>query len=134
MALLLIAAVVTPTLAQELKCLKYKPHAIELTGTVKRVTFPGPPNYESVDEGDRPEQYWVLYLPKAICVDIDPNNDINEAEKNIKSLQLIIHDYDTYSNLLGQKVTVKGELTHAITGHHHTNVLINVKDIKKAQQ
>jgi hypothetical protein len=75
-----------------------------------------------------------LYLPKPICVDRDPNNDINQAEKNIKSLQLIIHDYDKYRNLLGQGVIVKGELMHSITGHHHTNVLIKIKEIQKAQQ
>jgi hypothetical protein len=134
MLFLFCAALGLPAKAAEETCLKYEPTTIELTGTIKPVTFPGPPNYRSVKEGDKPERYWILYLPKPICVDGDPNNNINEAEKNIKSLQLIINDYDKYRSLLGQKVTVKGELTHAITGHHHTNVLINVKEIKKAQQ
>ncbi len=131
---LLFAAVVMPAQAAENKCLKYEPATIELTGNTKRVTFPGPPNYESIEEGDKPERYWVLYLPNPICVDGDPDNEMNEAEQNVRSLQLIIRDYDKYNNLLGRKVTVTGELMHGFTGHHHTDVLVNVKDMKKALQ
>ncbi len=89
MLFLFCAALGLPSQAAEETCLKYEPTTIELTGTIKPVTFPGPPNYQSVREGDKPERYWVLYLLKPICVDGDPNNNINEAEKNIKSLQLI---------------------------------------------
>lgn len=134
-AMFLLVAVVIPAYADDGKCLKYEPATIELTGIVKTKTFPGPPEYRSVKEGDKPEPYWVLYLSKSVCVDGDPKNDINPTENNVKSLQLVmIGNYDKYRNLLGQKVTVKGELFHAITGHHHTDVLITVKEIKKARQ
>jgi hypothetical protein len=134
MVFLFCAALGLPGQAAEDTCLKYEPTTIELTGIMKQVTFPGPPNYQSVREGDKPERCWVLYPQKTICVDGDPNNTINVAERNVKSLQLIINGYDKYRSLLGQKVRVKGELMHAITGHHHTSVLINVKEIRKAQQ
>jgi hypothetical protein len=114
------------------QCLDYEPSIVELTGTIKRVVFPGRPNYESVKEGDEPEIYWVLYLDVAICVNGDPKSGFNTAESEIKLLQLLIGNYDKYRHLLGQKVTVKGMLTHSFTGHHHTPVMLGVKDIGKA--
>jgi hypothetical protein len=113
------------------QCLDYEPSIVQLTGTMKRVVFPGRPNYESVEEGDEPEPYWVLYLDSAICVNGDQKDDFKQAETNIKSLQLLIGDYDKYRHLLGQKVTVKGMLTHGFTAHHHTPVMLGVRDIKK---
>jgi hypothetical protein len=34
--------------------------------------------------------------------------------------------------LIGKKVIVKGTLFHAHTGHHHTDVLMNVESISLA--
>jgi len=114
------------------QCLDYEPSIVELTGIMKRVVFPGPPNYESVEKGDEPEPYWVLYLDSAICVNGDLKNNFNTAESEIKSLQLLIGNYDKYRHLLGQKVTVMGMLTHSFTGHHHTPVMFGVREIRKA--
>jgi len=125
---LLFIAFAIPSLAAE--CLKYEPEIVELKGMVKRVVFPGRPNYENVKAGDEPEPYYVLFLSKGVCVQGDPKDDINcEAEKDVKSIQLIINDYKKYRPLLGKSVIVKGELLCAQTGHHHTNVLLQVKSM-----
>jgi len=42
-------------------------------------------------------------------------------------MQLMITDYKKYRPLLGKNVTVKGQLMHSHTGHHHTKVLIQVE-------
>lgn len=132
-ALLLSGALSAP--AAENPCLKYEPDVVELHGTVKRVVFPGPPNYESVKNGDEPEPYWVLFLPKEICVQGDPKDEFNsETERNVKSLQLMDVDYQKDRSLLGESVIVKGTLMHSFTGHHHTPVLVQVKSIKKAPE
>lgn len=55
-------------------CLKYEPEVAELRGKVKKIIFPGPPNYESVKDGDEPEHYWVLFLPQAVCVEGNPKD------------------------------------------------------------
>lgn len=111
-------------------CLKYEPEVVELKGKVKRVVFPGPPNYESVKAGDQPEPYYVLFLPNGVCVQGDPKDEINfETEKDIKSMQLMITDYKKYRPLLGKNVTVTGQLMHSHTGHHHTNVLVQVESM-----
>ncbi len=45
-----------------------------LTGVLERVTFPGPPNYESVESGDQPETDFVLQLAKPICYEESDGN------------------------------------------------------------
>ncbi len=101
-------------------CLK-EDAAIKFEGHIHRTTFPGPPNYESIQKGDKPETYWVLEIPKPVCT---------SSEKSIRSLQLIV-DPNLYKNknLLKRKVIVEGTLMPQITGHHHTPYLIDVKSI-----
>jgi len=119
--------------AQE-PCLKYEPEVVELVGKIKRHTFPGPPNYESVKQGDRPETYWVLCLPRAICVEPAANSPKHNSspEFGISQLQLTQVDYTRYRKLLGKKVRAKGRLTHAITGHHHTTVMLELVSLEPA--
>jgi hypothetical protein len=111
-------------------CFSYEPALVKLYGTISRKTFPGPPNYESIRKGDKPETYWILHLLKPICTIASGDND---AEKGVKDIQLILtqEQYISYKKLVGDKipVTLPGKLSHAITGHHHTPVLMEVVDI-----
>ncbi len=112
-------------------CLEYEPKVVALAGVVKRVVAPGPPNYESIARGDAKETIWVLHLERPVCVGADPANEANSAEPNVQELQLIV-DYGAYRGLLGRRVTVTSQLTHATTGHHHTAVLLAVESMKLA--
>lgn len=56
----------------ETACLAYGPSLVTLKGVLTRRTFPGPPNYESIRKGDRPETYWLIELAQPICVNADP--------------------------------------------------------------
>ena len=115
-------------------CLSYEPAEVRLTGTISRKTFPGPPNYKSIRKGDKPETYWVLHLAKPICTTADADND---AESGVMDLQLILtgKQYALYKKFVRRKmrVTIKGNLSHAITGHHHTPVLMQVVNITEPQ-
>jgi hypothetical protein len=53
--------------AQQQECLAYEPAVVQLIGTISKKTFPGPPNYESIKKGDKPETYWVLDLPDTVA-------------------------------------------------------------------
>jgi len=114
-------------------CLAYDTDGIPLSGTISKKTFPGPPNYESIKKGDKPETYWILHLDTPTCTTASGDN---AAESNVTDLQLILSakDYAQYKQLVGQKVPVLviGKLMHAITGHHHTPVLMEVKVVVKA--
>jgi|SRR5580658_620383 hypothetical protein len=113
-------------------CLSYEPSVVKLEGTLTKKTFPGPPNYESVSKGDRPETYWILNLERPVCVDQDPTDaDVNGAQKNVSIVQLVVDPkvYQTRAGLVGTRVVVTGKLFGAITGHHHTPVLLTVATI-----
>ena len=114
--------------AQRQECLAYDPEVVQLIGTINKQTFPGPPNYESIRKGDKPETYWVLHLPDTVCT--QPSGD-NDGEYKVTDLQLTLtrKQYALYRKFLGRRVNITGKLSHAITGHHHTHVLMEVTDI-----
>jgi len=113
-------------------CLSYETDGVKLTGTISKKTFPGPPNYESIKKGDTPETYWVLHLDKPACTTASSDND---AEANVTDLQLILtqKQYALYRKFVGGKsrVTITGKLSHAMTGHHHTPVMMEVTVISR---
>jgi hypothetical protein len=119
--------------AQEGNCFAYEPTLVKLPGTIIRKTFPGPPNYESIRKGDKPETYFILHLSKPICTTASGDND---AESGVRDIQLILtqKQYASYKKLVGNKipVTLPGKLSHAITGHHHTPVIMEVVDISSS--
>src|SRR5215813_15064234 len=66
-------------------CLSYEPTVVKLRGTIISRTFPGPPNYESIREGDTPEAYWLLVLPRPACVKQgEPGYPFDEAKKDVR--------------------------------------------------
>jgi hypothetical protein len=102
-------------------------------GIIRTETFPGPPNYEAVAKRDRPETYWILVLDKPVCVEADEDDALNESESKITEMQMILDSkqYSVFRRHLSLRVMVRGTLLHAHTGHHHTRVLIRVKEIEK---
>jgi hypothetical protein len=118
--------------AQE-KCFAYETTKVKLMGTISKKTFPGPPNYESISRGDEPETYWVLHLARPLCTVASADDD---AESNVTDMQMILtaKQYARFRKFIGGKgmMAVTGKLSHAITGHHHTPVLIEVLSIGKA--
>src|ERR1700737_3235859 len=104
------------------QCLEYEPKVVSLSGTLARETHPGPPNYESIRRGDKPETIWILRLSKPICV---PGvDDISIREDNQTEVQLALEpeQFKKYRRLIGQRVVVTGKLFHAHTGHHHKSL------------
>ena len=115
-------------------CLAYEPAVVRLDGRMQRRTFPGPPNYSSIQEGDRPEVQWILYLSSPVCVSATPGDDLNGVnESGITAMQLVIMitgDEKRYAPLIGKEVQVKGTLFHSFSGHHRTPVLLKVRLIE----
>jgi hypothetical protein len=136
--LLLLLPISLLAAAQSVKgqsCLSYETDGVKLAGKIKRMTFPGPPNYESVKKGDQPEVAWILTLDKPVCVNADRSNEFDEAEKNVSDVQLALapEGFTKWRAFVRNRVpvVVTGKLFHAHTGHHHTQVLIEVADIKR---
>ena len=100
------------------QCLEYEPKTVNLSGILARETHAGPPNYESINRGDKRETIWVLRLSKQICV--TGTDDINVQEGNQREVQLVLEpeQFKKYRKLIGHGVVVAGKLFHAHTGHH----------------
>lgn len=117
-------------------CLDYEPARVKLSGIIISRTYPGPPNYESIREGDEPETYWLLRLSRPVCVNQEPGNLTNVAKRNIRQIQLVFNSeaaYKTYGRLLRRRVWATGMLYGSFTGHHKTPVLLKVITLEKAR-
>ena len=117
------------------QCLSYEPAVVTLSGTLVRKTFPGPPNYESIKKGDRPESSWFLDLSKSVCVnESTPEPDLNPKQSGIREIQLVVkpEQYQQHKELVGKEVRVTGTLFGEHTGHHHTPVLLTVRTLNEA--
>jgi len=132
MALLLSMCFFAPLTFAANSVLHYKPKIVTLTGIVKIKTFPGAPGYESVAAGDDIESGPYLILDHPIDVVVSPNDAIDtnaETEKDLKIIQITGGDDDDNwdDKYVGKRVQITGMLFHAISGHHHTQVLIEAK-------
>jgi Domain of unknown function (DUF4431) len=117
-------------------CLQFEPAVTSIVGTLTRKTFPGPPNYESIKDGDRPETYWYVIPATALCVAGTPGDAVNGkdlADITIVQLTLLHDEYTTHARLLGKNVNVTGTVSAAITGHHHAPVVLEVATLELAR-
>ena len=112
---------------------KCEPAIVELEGKLVLQTFPGPPNYESIKNGDDIERHFYLLLNGPIDVLKMPDDKYDEITKNVKILQLVVTSDDQYPKLrklgVGTKIKINGTLFKRFTGHHHSRVLLQIKNI-----
>ena len=117
-------------------CFEYGP-SVSLTGTLSSRVFAGPPNYESIKRGDRKETAIILSLASPVCTtSATASNSFDVAETNVREVQLVIskpEHWKTLKRLRGKPVVVTGTLFHAHTGHHRTEILIDVTDLNLKQ-
>jgi Domain of unknown function (DUF4431) len=120
-------SVIAFTASAHAECLAYGGR-VQISGTLERKIFPGPPEYESVAAGDAPEAVWLLKLDAPACVTADPHDGsgVNAAVRAVGEIQLLLAEdqYRTYANWLGGHAVLKGKLFGAVTGHHRTPVLL----------
>ncbi|MGK5089283.1 DUF4431 domain-containing protein [Bdellovibrionota bacterium FG-2] len=103
-----------------------------LIGVIKTITFPGPPNYESLKRGDRPEAEYVLFLDEPISV-LPLKEDkeyFHDPALNQRKIELVFFSEHSVKVIEGRKVRVTGTFFSAHTGHHHTDVLLEVEKIE----
>lgn len=112
----------------------FEPTQVTLKGDIIMLTFPGPPNFESIKQGDKLEKGPYLILSKPIDVQLTTSQksrqEADESQKNVKLIQLVVFNTSDWQRIKqGNKVVVTGTLFSAITGHHHARVLLKVKKI-----
>lgn len=121
-------------LSHQLKTFFYEPEEVELRGILYEKVYPGPPEYTSVEMGDRPEKTVFLTLKEPINVELKKNAEqedlINTPEKGVRELQVVFSDSRPLAHQIKQEVSLKGTLYHGCTAHHHRRVLMMVNSWK----
>lgn len=109
---------------------------VRLKGKLKLHLFPGPPEYASIEKGDRADYCWMLQLDHE-SYQIATSTPVPEPANNLASI-FEWSNCDEISLLLGEdfadfcceheskEMTVEGYLFHAHTAHHHTPILMDV--------
>ncbi|HVH66449.1 MAG TPA: DUF4431 domain-containing protein [Gemmatimonadales bacterium] len=115
-------------------CYHYAPAPIELTGRLIQRTLPGPPNYQSIARGDRPQVVDLLILDAPICTVADYNGSNTDAFQGQDTVQVRRADatWRDVRRLTGQRVTVTGTLAEWALGKDHTPVLIDPTKVQPA--
>ena len=134
-AVLLVLIVAKTPSAQQTNWLRYEPNVVELRGQLVRVMKFGPPNYGENPQSDAKYYIPILVLPTPIRVAADQASSINRhALTNVTFVQLLLQGEDLaqYPKFGNQPIAVTGTLFRAHTGHHYTDLLMNVKKMRIA--
>jgi hypothetical protein len=109
---------------------KFEPSVVTLVGKLVKKEFHGPPGYGEDPKHDKKENASILLLNHPIKVVAEKSDQFNETRDNVKEIQLINVKRIALSQFFHKNVKVTGKLSSAITGHHHTDVLIEINDIQ----
>lgn len=119
----------------DISCLKYEPAIVTLIGILHARTYPGAPNFVSIETGDEPETGYYLELRPPICT-ITSEKGWMLGHDRISEVQLVMSEmqFDQLGANLGGVVSIKGSLFEASNGHHHTPVLIDVRSFEGTEK
>lgn len=110
---------------------------ITLCAKLTRQTFPGTPNYESIEEGDTPEERWILEVPSSEIQRLIESNYLTEdlyyPDRSGKIQLIAVNDEDSPLPFLNKKVIVQGYLGTLIS-HIHTPATLEAKEIHEDVQ
>jgi hypothetical protein len=104
---------------------------IKLEGTISLSDYYGPPNYGESPQTDQIERYYILSFDD----DTELYDQTSLEKYKIKEIQ-IIYNKNTektltqiidFSQFIGKKISIKGYLYKAETGHHHTQLIFIVE-------
>lgn len=106
-----------------------KGQPISLSGEVRYVVFPGPPNFEDVQKGDEPEPTYLLVLDHPICIRGD---EFSDPAQPFDSVQLVGNKTTSpqLKSNVNKRVTVTlSDQMGASTGHHHAPLVAWVTSV-----
>lgn len=108
------------------KTVLYEPSVVVLQGTLYKKTYPGPPEYASIEMGDAPETVLILALAEPVDVELEHEEKevFNQPEKGVREVHVVFTESYPPEELWTQGITAKGTLFSAITGHHRRRVVM----------
>ena len=128
-ALVLVATLtsVPPPVAGRAACLRYGPATTRITGTLARHMFYGAPGFGEDPKHDEQETGFYLDLPAPVCT-LAGRDEYDRPLERVRRVQLVLNSagYARLRPYLGKRVTLRGTLFGASTGHHHAPILLDV--------
>uniref|UniRef100_A0A7C4M0N2 DUF4431 domain-containing protein n=1 Tax=candidate division CPR3 bacterium TaxID=2268181 RepID=A0A7C4M0N2_UNCC3 len=98
-----------------------------VSGKLVVTNFYGPPGYGEDPENDSVEKQCILYLDGPIdVVATNPKEEIDITEKNVKKITLVPSKGMNCNIINKKRIRATGTFFHASTGHHHTDILMDV--------
>lgn len=111
---------------------KFEPNVSIVEGTLITRMYYGQPGYGEDPENDAKEYPYILQLDKPINVKAQEGDIMNSDKFDVKEIQVVPlgeEDLKSIKKYLDKHIKIEGTLFSALTGHHHTEVLIEVKRI-----
>jgi hypothetical protein len=108
---------------------------LSFKGTLNYRVFPGPPNYEDIKKGDKPEPAYIIKMDSPICATGD---EFLDGKETFDRIQILMDDSSQADRTLwqglrqmdGTHVLVTGKAGFgAQTGHHHAPLLMTLVGI-----
>ena len=116
-------------------CLHYT-EPVHVVGTLAKSTVPGPPNWESVADGDEPQIAWFLMPAQPVCTKENPHRKgIDLAFRNVAVLHLYFDDdlSGRFHSLLNTHVAVTGWINSGVWAWDRSPVVLKVTDLRPAR-
>jgi hypothetical protein len=112
---------------------------VVLKGKLILRLFPGPPEYTSIERGDRADYCWMLHVNEEF-LKIATTTPVPEPCSDLKSIMEWSNHNEIYLSLEenmidfccdheSKEITTQGYLFHAHTAHHYSPILMDVKKI-----
>jgi uncharacterized protein (DUF952 family) len=112
---------------------------VTLKGSLQLKLYPGPPNYESIENGDYPE-YCLMLQMDSKSFDIASKTHVLEPALSMTDIMSVSNWSEVQLGLetdmrkfceshINQEVTLQGYLSHAILAHHHAPFLMSVQSV-----
>lgn len=102
---------------------------VTMVGKLTVQLFAGPPNYESIADGDAEERAFILELPRSICF---TDAEFADGSERFDRVHVSADDAALVAVLragVGRTVVVSGEAFGAHTGHHRAPMVLFAKSI-----
>jgi hypothetical protein len=100
-----------------------------ISGELTFQNFAGPPDYESIANGDAEEKALILELPRRVCANdgdfIEGTTKFDRVHVGFNSPALL----DVLNAAVGRRVTVRGEVFGAHTGHHRAPLVLFADEV-----
>jgi hypothetical protein len=113
--------------------LGYEPRVVQLTGVVDTLIRFGAPNYGETPGTDAQLIVPILHLETPISVPADRRSATNDEEVlAATTVQLVLPPGGMTLPIVGSRILVSGTLSHAISGHHYTQLLLSVSRLQEA--